>query len=178
MAANWQSIGVFKYCHGFSFWCSLFLLLFLTSVAGDHCRFYLDMSVYHVVFGPWQNQLRSVFIWAILITAYFLIHPIFKVRQCCFLFCAIIDISWLDLGEVTSHLGTSSWHSVYHPLLCVQCCGTHCCNITDIGIQFRYCTCIISFNRTGTIFNKYSALWIEHIPYMVYTLIISTINST
>ena len=35
-------------CHGFSFWCSLFLLLFLTSIADDHCRFYLDMSTYQI----------------------------------------------------------------------------------------------------------------------------------
>jgi len=32
-----------------------------------------------VVFGPWQKQLVAVGIWLVLIGAYFMIHPIFKV---------------------------------------------------------------------------------------------------
>jgi len=50
-----------------------------SSTNGGYYRFYLDVTTYHVVFGPWQNQLRTFIIWGVLITAYFLIHPLFKV---------------------------------------------------------------------------------------------------
>lgn len=58
------------------------LMLWIVDImknSAEKGRFYLDMSTYHVVFGPWQNQLRSGFIWLLLIAAYFSVHPIFKI---------------------------------------------------------------------------------------------------
>ncbi|XP_065896925.1 sterol O-acyltransferase 1-like [Dysidea avara] len=58
------------------------LLLWLFDIMKNSAvegRLYLDMTTYHVVFGPWQKQLVALGIWLVLMGTYFMIHPIFKV---------------------------------------------------------------------------------------------------
>lgn len=115
-----------------------------------HHRLYLDMTTYHVVFGPWQKQLVAFGIWLVLITAYFMAHPIFKV-YCRLKNQMLFDLILSGLGIPTQGHWQTSRCPLHYPLLPLQHCSSLFSCISDSILRPWDWTIANSVHRTGTV---------------------------